>query len=137
MPWYGFIHPALAVFTMVYGVKVAQVSISKFQDWNFPLRQQRARSTVYFLLCVGNMVLGFVVNLILHGQGFEVQFTFHMPLSIAVIVLALAASLVTFGRPRRPGELTPLLRLHPWLVVVSVVLIMTMGFIGLLAAFGV
>lgn len=137
MPWYGFIHPVLAVGTMVYGIATAQTSIKRLGDWDFPLRRQRTRSTVFFLLCVANMVLGFVVRIILRAQASDVALTFHAPLAIITVVLALGASLVTFSQGKRPGELPNLMRLHPWLVVVAVVIIMTMGFIGLLKLFGI
>lgn len=137
MPWYGFLHPALAIYTMVYGIITAQTSVRRLTDWDFPLRRQRTRSTVFFLLCVANMVLGFIVRIILRAGFRDVKLTFHVPLAITTIALALLASLVTFGQPKKPGELPGLMRLHPWLIVVAVVIIMTMGFLGLLSAFGI
>jgi hypothetical protein len=137
MPWYGFIHPILALATFGYGMRAAQVSVSKLRDWNFPLRRQRTRSTIFFLLCVANLVLGFLATLLMRGRGMK-DFTIsaHLPLAMATIVLALAASLVTFGQPKRPGELPPVMRLHPMLLVVAGVLILTMVLLGLLKAFG-
>lgn len=137
MPWYGYIHPVLAIATMVYGVKIAQVSVARLLEWDFPLRQQRNRTVIFFLLCIANLVLGLLVNSLLRGQGRGVNLTFHLPLAIIICVLALLATLVTFARPRQPGEVPGLMKFHPWLVVLPVVGIMTAGFIGLLAAFGV
>jgi len=137
MPWYGWIHPVLAVGTMIYGVRIAQVSVSRLLEWNFPLRQQRTRTIIFFLLCVANLVLGFVVNAALRGQGRGVELTFHVPLAFIISGLSLFATVVTFARPRRAGEVPGLMKLHPWLVVIPVVGIMTAGFIGLLYAFGI
>ncbi len=137
MPWYGFLHPILAVATMIYGIITAQTSVRRLTDWDFPLRRQRVRSTVFFLLCVANMVLGFIVALVLRVQSKMPALSFHVPLAITTVVLALAASLVTFGQPKTPGELPPVMRLHPWLLVVAVVVIMTMGFLGLLTVLGI
>ncbi len=136
MPWYGFIHPILAIFTLVYGFITAETSLRRLTDWDFPLRRQRTRSTVFFLLSVANMVLGFVVRLILRAISRDIKLTFHVPLAITTVILALAASLVTFSQPPKPGELPGPMRLHPWLLVLAVVMIMTMGFLVLLSAFG-
>jgi cytochrome bd-type quinol oxidase subunit 2 len=137
MPWFGYIHPLLAIGTMVYGVRIAQVSVSRLLEWDFPLRQQRNRTVIFFLLVIANLVLGFLVNAALRGQGRGVSLTFHLPLAIIICVLALLATLVTFTRARKPGEVSGLMKFHPWLVVLPVVGIMTAGLIGLLKAFGI
>jgi len=137
MPWYAFIHPVLALATFGYGIRTAQVSSSKLREWNFPLRKQRTRSTVFFLLCVGNMAFGFLAKLLMRGQGMEYSISAHVPLAIATIVFALAASLVTFGRPKQPGELPPTMRAHPALLVIAGVLILTMGMLWVLKLFKV
>jgi len=137
MPWYGFIHPILALATFGYGIRTAQVSSSKLREWNFPLRKQRTRSTVFFLLCVGNMVLGFVATLLMRGQGIDYTISAHVPLAIAATVVALGASLVTFGQPKQPGELPPIMRLHPGLLLVACVLMLTMGMLWVLKLFKV
>jgi uncharacterized membrane protein YozB (DUF420 family) len=137
MSWYGFIHPVLAIVTMVYGVRVAQTSMSKVLDWDFPLRRQRTRSIVFFILCLVNLGLGFVVGAALRGSEQGVSLTFHKPLAIIVCVLALVAAVLPFTRSRRPGELSGMMKLHHWFIIVPAVIILTMGFTGLLAAFGI
>ncbi len=137
MPWYGFIHPLAALATFAYGMTTAQISVSKLREWNFPLRRQRMRSTVFFLLCVGNLVLGFLATLLMRGRGLDIRLPAHLPLAIATTVLALLASVVTFGRPKRPGELSPVMRLHPALLVIAGVLMLTTAMLWLLKAFGV
>ncbi|MFO7639203.1 MAG: hypothetical protein R6X14_07940 [bacterium] len=137
MPWYGFIHPLLAVATMVQGVRVAQVGMNKVLDWDFPLRRQRRGSVIFLLLCLLNLGLGALVNGALRGLDREVKLTAHWPLALAVTGLALLAVIVAFVRSRRPGELAPLMRIQHWLIMVPSVLILTMGVIGLLKLFGV
>lgn len=136
MSWYGFIHPVLAIVTMVYGVRVAQTSMSKVLDWDFPLRRQRTRSIVFFILCFANLGLGYVVDAAMRGGGRGVSLTFHVPLAVIVCLFALVAAVLPFTRSRRPGELSGVMKLHHWFIIVPVVIILTMGFTGLLAAFG-
>lgn len=137
MPWYGFLHPALALFTMVYGVRVAQTSVSRLAEWDFPLRRQRTRTVIFFLLCVANLLLGFVVQIFLRAQAREVKLTLHVPFAAIVVVFSVLASLVSFSRPRQPGEVPELMRLHPWILILAIVVMMTMTIIALLALFGV
>ncbi|OYD14961.1 hypothetical protein CH330_06960 [candidate division WOR-3 bacterium JGI_Cruoil_03_51_56] len=134
MPWYGFIHPALAIITMIYGVIIAQTSVSRLQDWNYPLRKQRSRSIVFFVLCIANLVLGYMVS---RAPRIDVKLTFHLPMAIIVSVLALFAMIATFTRSTKPGKLSPFMHWHPWFIIIGVVFTLTMGFIGLLAAFGI
>ena len=137
MPWYGFIHPLFALATMAFGVRVAQTSMSKVDTWDFPLRRVRSRSVVYFLLCVANLVLGYLVGAALSGRGVDVKLTAHVPLAIVAVALALVAAVIGFTRSRVPGQGPPLMKFQGWLLAVSLAAILTMGFTGLLALFGV
>ncbi len=137
MPWYGFIHPVFALLTMVYGIGIARLSMSKVDAWDFPLRRVRTRTVVYFLLCVVNLVLGYLISAAIQGRGVEVKLTAHVPLAIASVVLALAAAIFTFTRSRIPGQVSPLMKFQGWLLAVSLSAILTMAFTGVLALFGV
>jgi Mn2+/Fe2+ NRAMP family transporter len=134
MPWYGFIHPVLAVVAVGLGLVTAQTSLSKISDWDFPLRRQRGRSIVFFLLCVANFAIGLFVNVALRGIHKGVTITGHLPLSIFVLVAAFLAVLVTFARGR-PGEISPLMRWHSLLSIAALAVILTMGFLGALSLF--
>lgn len=136
MPWYGYIHPVLALLTFGYGVTIGQLTLSRLGEWDFPLRRLRQRTLIYFLLTLANLGLGLLVNAILAGQGRAVKLLAHLPLAIAAAVLALLATLVTYGKAR-PGEVPPSLRWHPLFTVASLALIMTMGFTALLKVFGI
>jgi len=129
MPFYAFVHPALAVFTLVWGIAVGQVSLAKLAEWDFPLRRVRSRTIVYFLLCVANLGMGLVAAALLAGIGREPKLPLHLVLGIIVCVLALLAALTSFGRSR-PGEAPDLMRWHPILVVASLALILTQGFLS-------
>lgn len=131
MPWYGFIHPVFALVSLVYGLAIGQVSLSKLGDWDFPLRRLRRRSFLFFVFCVGNLFLGLFVNLQLRSRGQGAALTAHLPVAIGVCIAAGLAVLVTFSRGK-PGEIPPLLRWHPILSVVSLGLILTNGFLVLL-----
>ena len=52
MPWYGFIHPLLAIGAIALGLVTAQTSLSKVSDWDFPMRRQRSRSIYFLMLCI-------------------------------------------------------------------------------------
>lgn len=129
MPWFGFIHPVLAIATLALGLVTAQTSLSKISDWDFPLRRQRSRSITFLLLCVANFGLGLFVGTALREIHKSVKITGHLPLSIIVLVAAFLAALVTFARSR-PGEISPLMRWHSILLIAAVALILTMGFLG-------
>lgn len=131
MPWFGFIHPVLAVFTLIYGILLGQVSLSRLGDWDFPLRRVRARTIIYFSLVVANLFLGLWISTILSGRGEEVKIFGHLPLAIIATAIIFLAALVTFGRAL-PGKLTPVMRWHPIMIVISLALIMTMGFTAIL-----
>jgi hypothetical protein len=134
MPWYGFIHPLLAVATIALGLVTAQTSLTKSADWDFPLRRQRSRSIIFVLLCVGNFAIGLFVNVALRGLHKGVKITGHLPLSIFVLVAAFLAALVTFARSR-PGEISPLMRWHAMLSIAALAVILTMAFLGGLSLF--
>jgi hypothetical protein len=134
MPWYGFIHPLLAIVALGLGLVTAQTSLSKVSDWDFPLRRQRGRTIIFFLLCVANFAVGLFVNLVLRNIHKGVKITGHLPLSIFVLVAAFLAVLVTFARSR-PGELSPLMRWHSILSIAALAVILTMGFLGGLTLF--
>ncbi len=134
MAWYAFVHPVLVVGALVLGLITAQTGLSKVNDWDFPLRKQRTRTIVFFLLCVVNFGVGLFVNTVLRGVHKGIQMTAHLPFSIAVLVLALLAALVTFS-PSQPGKVSPLLRYHSILTTIALALILTMGFIGLINLF--
>jgi hypothetical protein len=136
MPWYGFIHPVFAIVTMVYGIGTARTSMSKADAWDFPLRRVRTRTVIYFLLCVANLVLGYLMNAVLHGRGAAVKLTAHVPLAIAAVGLALVAAIFTFTRSRVPGQVSPLMKFQGWVLAVSMSAILTMAFVGLLALLG-
>ncbi len=134
MPWYGFIHPLLAIPTIWLGLVTAQTSLTKISDWDFPLRRQRYRSIIFVLLCVGNFAIGLFVNVALRGLHRGVKITGHLPLSIFVLAAALLAALITFARGR-PGETPPIMRWHAVLSIATVAVILTMGFLGALNLF--
>jgi len=135
MPWYGFIHPLLAIGTLALGLVTAQTSLSKVSDWDFPLRRQRNRSIIFVLLCVANFALGLFVNTALRGIHKGVSISGHMTLSIIVLVAAFLAALVTFTRSK-PGETPPLMRWHAMLSIVAIAVILTMAFLGGLKLIG-
>ncbi|HDQ99623.1 MAG TPA: hypothetical protein ENN51_04985 [candidate division WOR-3 bacterium] len=137
MPWYGYIHPLLALITLAHGIRTARVGMNKVLDWDYPLRRQRNRSIVFLLLCVGNLVLGFSVNVLLRGQDAAVHLTMHLPLAVAVTVLAVVAVICTFIRPKRLGELSGPMRIHHWLLIVASVMVLTMALTGLLRVLGI
>ncbi|GEM_PF-614035 len=132
MPWYGFLHPIFAIITFVYGATIAQLTLSKLEEWDFPLRRLRQRTLIYFLLTLGNLVLGILFNTILASQGHQVKLLAHIPMAIAVCILALLATFVTHIRTQRPGELPHSIRWHPLFTVASLAIIMTMGLLALL-----
>lgn len=137
MPWYGFIHPIVAIATLVFGIMTAQTSMSRTEYWDFPVRKQRMRSVVYFLLCIANLVMGFLFAAALRGRGVDVKLSLHIPLAIGASAMALLSAAVTFTRSRRSGELAPLMRYHGWFVAISLAMVLTMAFTGVLALFGV
>jgi hypothetical protein len=132
MPWYGFIHPLLAVGTLALGLVVGQTSLSRMTDWDFPLRKQRTRSIYFFLLTVLNFVLGMVVMTALRGGGYKTRLTGHMVLAIGIMVLAMLAAIVTFTRGRN-NEVSGAMRLHPLFIIGALALIFTNGFLTILA----
>jgi Mn2+/Fe2+ NRAMP family transporter len=134
MPWYGYMHPAMVVITFGLGLATAQTSISKMNDWDFPMRRQRSRTIVFFLLCLANFAVGLFVNTALRGIHHGVKLTAHLPVSIAVMVVAFAAALVTFARSR-PGEVATVMRWHSILMVACLALVLTMGFLSALILF--
>lgn len=134
MPWYGYIHPVLALVTLIYGLTIGKVSLSRLDDWDFPLRLVRKRTFIFALLTILNLGVGLLVQAILVGSGKGFHLVAHLPLAILVVALALLATLVTFSKSR-PGELPPIMRWHPILIVISLALTMTMGFITLLRVF--
>ena len=135
MPWYGFIHPFTAVLTLILGIKTAQTSMSRVQDWDFPVRKIRNRTVLFALLVVFNMVIGFIFNVVLAGSGLDVALLGHLPLSIIAVVLAIGAALISFTRSRKPGEVSELMKFHGWIVAIALAAIMTMSFIGVLKLF--
>jgi hypothetical protein len=128
MPWYGFIHPVLALGTLVLGLVTAQTSLSKVSDWDFPMRRQRSRAIAFLLLCIANFVIGLLVNMGLRGIRKGVVLSGHMTLSIVVLVAAFVAALVTFARSE-PGKTPPQMRWHAILTVLATALILTMVFL--------
>ena len=126
MPIYAFIHPVLAVAAIVWGVAIAQVSMQRMADWDFPLRRVRSRTIVYLLLCVANFGAGLAFNALLADR--RLVLPAHLTLGIIVCVLALLAALVTFATGK-PGQLSGLMRWHPILTVASLALIITQGFL--------
>ncbi|MBM3332868.1 hypothetical protein FJY68_13640 [candidate division WOR-3 bacterium] len=128
MPWYGFIHPIIALGTLALGLVTAQVSLSKVSDWDFPMRRQRGRSIYFLLLCLANFVMGLFVNMGLRGIHKGVELSGHMTLSIIVLVAALVAALITFTRSQ-PGQTPPHMRWHATLMILAVALMLTMTFL--------
>jgi hypothetical protein len=51
--------------------------------------------------------------------------------------VALLAAAITFTRSRRAGELPSIMRYHGWFVAVSLAMVLTMAFTGVLALFGI
>jgi hypothetical protein len=128
MPWYGFIHPALALGTIALGLVTAQVSLSKVSDWDFPMRRQRSRSISFLMLCIVNFIIGLLVNMGLRGIHKGVVLSGHLTLSIIVLVAALIAALITFTRSQ-PGQTPPHMRWHAILNILAVALMLTMTFL--------
>lgn len=136
IPWYGFIHPVVSLLTLAYGLTIAQVGLTRINDWDYPLRQQRNRTIAYFLLCVGNFLLGLLFATLIRGRGAELKLPGHMALSIVVLVVTAAATVVTFGKTRM-GEVAQVTRSHPVLMVISLAGVLTMGFLTALRLFGI
>lgn len=128
MPWYGFIHPAIAIGTIALGLVTAQTSLSKVSDWDFPMRRQRSRSISFLMLCIANFVMGLLVNLGLRNTHKGVVLSGHMTLSIIVLVAAFGAALITFTRSE-PGQTPPHMRWHATLMTAAVALMLTMTFL--------
>lgn len=137
MPWYGYIHPAAALFTLVYGIRTAQLSMSKVEDWDFPLRRIRTQTVLFTLFCVVNLVLGFVGNAIMAGVGKQVRLSGHIVLAIGIVVLAILAAVTTFTRSRKPGEVSPYMKFHGWAIAVALAAMLAMLFTAILKLFGV
>ena len=128
MPWYGLIHPALAIGTFALGLVTAQTSLSKVSDWDFPMRRQRSRSIAYLMLCIANFVMGLLVNMGLRSIHKGVVLSGHITLSIIVMVAAFGAALITFTRSQ-PGQTPPHMRWHATLTIAAIALILTMAFL--------
>jgi len=128
MPWYAFIHPLLAIGTLVLGLVTAQTSLSKVSEWDFPMRRQRSRSIAFLLLCIANFIIGLFVNLGLRGIHKGVELSGHMTLSIIILVAALGGALITFSRSE-PGQTPPQMRWHAILTIAAVALMMTLAFL--------
>lgn len=126
MPFYAFLHPFIAVLTLVWGVTIAQVSMQRMADWDFPLRRVRSRTLVYLLLCATNFAAGLAFNSLLGSR--RLVLPAHLTLGIIVCVLALLALLATLA-PGKPGQPPGLMRWHPVLTVASLSLIITQGFL--------
>lgn len=136
MPWYGFIHPALAIGTLALGLVTAQTSLSRVSDWDFPMRRQRSRSIAFLMLCIANFVMGLLVNMGLRGIHKGVELSGHMTLSIIVLVAALGAALITFTRSE-PGKTPPHMRWHATILIAAVALMLTMTFLVGLKLIGI
>lgn len=128
MPWYAFIHPLLAIGTMVLGLVTAQTSLSRVTEWDFPMRRQRSRSIAFLLLCIANFVMGLIVSMALQSMHKGLVLSGHMTLSIAVLVAAFGATLLTFTRSEE-GKTPPHMRWHAILLAAAVALILTMAFL--------
>jgi hypothetical protein len=128
MPWYGFIHPILAIGTIALGLVTAQTSLSKVSDWDFPMRRQRSRSIFFLMLCIANFVMGLFVSMGLRSIHKGVVLSGHLTLSIIVLIAAFGAALVTFTRSE-PGKTPPHMRWHAILIIVAVALMLTMTFL--------
>ena len=136
MPWFGYLHPAVSLLTFVYGLRIAQVSLTRINDWDYPLRQQRNRTIAYFLLCVADFLLGLMFAVLIRGRGTELKLPGHMVLSMIVLVVTAVATIVTFGKTRL-GEVAPVTRTHPILMVTSLAGVLTLGFLAALRVFGI
>ncbi len=134
MPWYAFIHPLLAIGTLVLGLVTAQTSLSKVTEWDFPMRRQRNRTIAFLLLCIANFVMGLIVSMALQTMHKGIALSGHMPLSIVVLVVAFVATLLTFTRSE-PGQTPPHMRWHATLLAAAVALILTMAFLTALKLF--
>jgi hypothetical protein len=128
MPWYGFIHPVLAIGTLALGLVTAQTSLSKVSDWDFPMRRQRSRTIAFLLLCIANFIIGLFVNMGLRGIHKGVVLSGHMTVSIIVLIAALGAALLTFTRSE-PGQTPPHMRWHATIMIAAVALMLTMTFL--------
>ncbi|MEO0078879.1 MAG: hypothetical protein ABIK86_07785 [candidate division WOR-3 bacterium] len=136
MPWYAFIHPVLALGTIALGVVIGQTSLARINDWNFPLRQQRYRSVIFLIMVAVNFVIGLVATALIRGAGREFRLPAHRTLAIVALILAALAALVTFSRGPR-GEVSSVMRLHPVIMILVLVVLFTMGFITALSVFGI
>jgi hypothetical protein len=128
MPWYGFIHPVIAIGSIALGLVTAQTSLSKVSDWDFPMRRQRSRSIAFLMLCIANFVMGLLVNMGLRNIHKGVVLSGHMTLSIIVLIAAFGAALLTFTRSES-GKTPPHMRWHATFVVAAVALMLTMTFL--------
>ena len=136
MPWYGFIHPILAIGTLVIGLQIGQVSLTKINDWDFPLRKQRSRSILLFVLCAANFLLGLLAAILIRGGGDKIKLAGHVPLAVVAMLFSMLAALATFTKSK-PGDLSGMMRLHPVLILVTLTAIFTMGVISVLAIFNI
>ncbi|HTW92536.1 MAG TPA: hypothetical protein VMH22_12620 [bacterium] len=128
MPWYAFIHPVIAIGTIVLGLMTAQTSLSKVSDWDFPMRRQRSRSIAFLLLCIANFVIGLLANMALKNIHRGITLSGHKLVSIILLVAAFVAALLTFTRSE-PGQTPPHMRWHGTLLAASVALMLTMAFL--------
>jgi heme A synthase len=128
MPWYGFIHPVIAIGTIALGLVTAQTSLSKVSDWDFPMRRQRSRSIAFLMLCIAGFIIGLLVNMGLRNIHKGVVLSGHMTLSLIVLIAAFGAALLTFTGSE-PGKTPPHMRWHATLVVAAVALMLTMTFL--------
>ncbi len=128
MPWYAFVHPALALGTIALGLVTAQTSLSKVSDWDFPMRRQRSRTIAFLMLAIVNFIIGLFVNLALRGIHKGVVLSGHMTLSIIVLVAGFIAALLTFTRSE-PGRTPPQMRWHATFMIAAVALMLTMTFL--------
>jgi hypothetical protein len=128
MPWYGFIHPIIAIGSIALGLVTAQTSLSKVSDWDFPMRRQRSRSIWFLMLSIANFIMGLFVNMGLRNIHKGVALPGHMTVSIIVLLAAFGAALITFTRSE-PGKTPPQMRWHAILMVAAVALMLTMTFL--------
>jgi uncharacterized membrane protein YidH (DUF202 family) len=128
MPWYGFIHPIIAIGSIALGLVTAQTSLSRVSDWDFPMRRQRNRSIWFLMLSIGNFIMGLLVNMGLRNIHKGVVLPGHMTVSIIVLLAAFGAALITFTRSE-PGKTPPQMRWHAILMVAAVALMLTMTFL--------
>ena len=127
-PLYIYANPILQFIALILGLYLASTALPKMDSMNFPVRPHERYGRLFLIVVLVEAVVGKVTYALLPTGTLSIPAQSF--LSVATVALVVTGGIFGFeGGRQRLRVKTAMMSIHPWLLVIAVVMILAQTFL--------